>query len=176
VLKIKCNRLHAYQLALSDKAGPAQFFVHREPSEGETTEGLSQNSSLDALTQFGLATTQKSKKITVQCQTVDQFCIDQHIESIDLLKIDAEGHDVKVLDGARNALIQRSVGFVFVEFETILPIAGVTGGALAPVAERLEPLGFRLIATYPVYMLHDPLYASFNALYFRPIEIKTLQS
>lgn len=169
VRKIKSNRLHAYQLAISDKAGPAQFFVHREPVEGETVDGLSQNSGLDALTQFGQATAQKSNAITVQCQTVDQFCIDQRLKSVDLLKIDTEGHEDKVLDGARDTLTQRSVSFVFAEFETILRIAGVTGGALAPVAERLEPLGFRLIATYPVYMLHDPLYASFNALYFRSI-------
>jgi FkbM family methyltransferase len=172
LLKIKSERLHAYQLAVSNKEGAAQFFVHREPFEGETTERLSQNSGLDALTQFGRATTQKTKTITVQCQTVDQFCADKEIESVDLLKIDTEGHEDKVLDGARDTLARRSVSFVFAEFETILPIEGITGGALAPVAERLEPLGFRLIATYPVYMLHEPLYASFNALYFRSGHVK----
>jgi FkbM family methyltransferase len=173
VLKIKCKRLHAYPLALSDKAGPAQLFVYCEPVEGETVNGLSMSSGLDALTQFGLVTAQKSNKITVQCQTVDQFCIDQQLKSIDFLKIDTEGHEDKVLDGARDTLAQRSVSFVFVEFETVLPVEGATGGALAPVAERLEPLGFRLIATYPNYMLHEPLYASFNALYFRPIGFQT---
>lgn len=167
MLKIKSDRLHPYRLAVSNKEGDAQFFVHREPAEGETAAGLSQNSGLDALTQFGRATAQKKKTITVQCQTLDQFCVDQHINSIDLLKIDTEGHEDKVLDGARDTLMHRSVSFIFVEFETILPISGVSGGALAPLAERLEVLGFQLIGTYPIYMLHEPFYASFNALYFR---------
>jgi hypothetical protein len=43
------------------------------------------------------------------------------------------------------------VRFAFAEFETILPVADATGGALAQAAERIEPLGFRLIATYSVY-------------------------
>jgi hypothetical protein len=127
----------------------------------------SQNNSLVARTQFGLVTGHYTKTIKVQCQTVDQFCVEHQIAALDLLKIDTEGHEVEVLEGARQVLSRRSTRFVFLEFQTMLPVAGATGGALAPVAERLEPLGFHFMASYPVLMIDEPLYAAFNALFFR---------
>lgn len=167
--KIKSGRLHAHRLAMSNKTGPADFFVYSELVEGGAVNVLpSQNNSLVAQRQFGLVTGQYTKTIKVECQTVDQFCADRGILALDLLKINTEGHESEVLDGARETLTRRSVRFVFAEFETALPVAGTTGGALAPVAERLESLGFRLIASYPVNMVHAPFYAAFNALYFAP--------
>jgi FkbM family methyltransferase len=166
--RIKSDRLHAHRFAMSNKTGPAEFFVYSQPVEDAAVGDAlpSQNNSLVARRQFGLVTGQYTQTIKVECQTVDQFCADHEIETLDLLKIDTEGHEAEVLDGARETLLRRSVHFVFAEFETILPVTDATGGALAPVAERLEPLGFRLIATYPINLLHQPLYAAFNALYF----------
>jgi hypothetical protein len=143
--------------------------VYSDPTDNKAGEGglPSSSSSLVGPTQSGLFSDHRTKKIKVQCQTVDQFCSDYGIVSLDLVKTDTEGHEVEVLNGARETLLHRSVRFVFVEFNTILPIADGTGSALAPIAERLEPLGFRLMATYPVYLTDEPLYACFNALYFR---------
>jgi hypothetical protein len=60
------------------------------------------------------------------------------------------------------------VRLVFLEFETILPIEGASGGALAPCAEMLQAAGFRLMATYVINQLDAPLYAAFNALFLSP--------
>jgi FkbM family methyltransferase len=166
--RLQSDRLHAHRLAISNKVGPAEFFVYSLPINEEAGDALpSQNNSLVALRQFGLVGGQYTQTIKVECQTVDQFCVDHGIEALDLLKMDTEGHEAEVLEGAGDTLLRRSVRFVFAEFETILPVPGATGGALAPLAERLEPLGFRLIATYPVNLVHAPLYAAFNALYLR---------
>jgi hypothetical protein len=97
--------------------------------------------------------------------TVDQFCAERGVDRLDLLKIDTEGHELEVLEGASQTLQARGVRFVFLEFETLNPIPGATGGALGPCAARLEPLGFRLVATYPNHMIEAPLYVSFNALF-----------
>lgn len=36
--------------------------------------------------------------------TLDQYCLEKHIDHIDLLKIDVEGNEVKVMQGARSLL------------------------------------------------------------------------
>lgn len=51
--------------------------------------------------QFDPKTIQKK---TCQLTTIDQFMADQKIEHIDFLKIDVEGYEVDVLQGAKNAL------------------------------------------------------------------------
>jgi hypothetical protein len=126
------------------------------------------NNSLVADTQFGLVAGRNPTSITVDCVTVDRFCADQGLARLDLLKIDTEGHELEVLEGAAETLARRGVKFVFLEFETLGPVAGASGGALAPCAALLEPLGFRLVAAYPNYMIDRPLYASLNALFVAP--------
>lgn len=163
---INSDRLHPQRLAISNKAGPADFFVLSEVANDADPILSSANNSLVANRQFGLVAGPHTKTIKVDCETVDRFCSGHSIDRLDLLKIDTEGHEVEVLDGAKETLLHRQVRFVFVEFETMLPVPGATGGALAPVAERLEPLGFRFVASYPVNMLHKPFYAAFNALFF----------
>jgi len=165
VAGIGSERLHPFALAVSDKVGAADLYVRGDPTRPGNGPP-SPNSSLVANRQFGLVTGQSDATIRVECDTIDRFCEQHDIRALDLLKIDTEGHEAEVLDGATETLTKRAVRFVFVEFETLLPVPGATGGALSPLAQRLEPLGFRLIATYPVGLIHKPLYTVFNALYF----------
>lgn len=154
-------RLRPIRLAMSNLRGASNLYV-RDPKDGIP----SPNSSLVAERQYGLVTGQSTKTITVSCDTVDNFCSTNAIDAVQLLKIDTEGSEIQILDGAVETLRSRDVRFVFVEFETLLPVKDATGGALTPIAERLEPLGFRLIATYTLGIIHQPLYTVFNALYF----------
>lgn len=58
------------------------------------------------------------RKLTVPIDTLDNFCQQNLIDRIDFLKIDTEGHELKVLEGAKNALnngIVRSIQFEFNE-------------------------------------------------------------
>lgn len=52
----------------------------------------------------------------VDVQTVDQYCLSRGIRQIDLLKIDVEGHELDVLEGASEMFRQSTVGFVTFEF------------------------------------------------------------
>ena len=59
---------------------------------------------------------------TVQITTLDQFCADEAVERIDLLKIDTEGHEMDVLQGAAQCLREDRIFAIQVEFgETFLP-------------------------------------------------------
>jgi FkbM family methyltransferase len=51
----------------------------------------------------------------VQTKTIDSFCQQNNIEKIDLLKIDTEGFDLEVLEGAKNILSEGGVDIVYTE-------------------------------------------------------------
>jgi len=54
----------------------------------------------------------------VKKTTIDQFCEDNAIEKIDLLKIDTEGNDLEVLKGGSSYLESGCIDFVLTEFST----------------------------------------------------------
>jgi FkbM family methyltransferase len=75
----------------------------------------------------------------VQCTTIDEFMSEAGIERIDLLKIDTEGHDLAVLQGARQALQARRVGMIQFEF---IPANIATGATMHGFFEVLQ--GYRI--------------------------------
>ena len=52
----------------------------------------------------------------VTINTVDRYCEEKNIDFIDLLKIDVEGHELDVLNGAVDMLRKKSIGKVSFEF------------------------------------------------------------
>jgi hypothetical protein len=70
------------------------------------------------------------------------------------------------LQGAKGLLAGGCIKFVFVEFNSMLPQAGTTGGALLPIGSLIEPLGFQFVASYPEYMITErELFVTSNALF-----------
>lgn len=53
---------------------------------------------------------------TVSLTTLDQFCAEREIPFIDFLKIDVEGHEIKVFEGAAYMLSRRAIRFIQFEF------------------------------------------------------------
>jgi FkbM family methyltransferase len=62
----------------------------------------------------------------VTCTTIDAFMQDNGIERIDFLKIDTEGHDLSVLQGAARALREGRIGLIQFEFIPANIATGVT--------------------------------------------------
>jgi FkbM family methyltransferase len=166
--RVASKRLSAHRLAMSDSSGPAKFFEYDASESGHA----SQANSLVPQSQFAASAGHRAKAIEVACTTVDDFCSAHNITSVDVLKIDTEGYELGVLDGAKRLISCRCVRFVFAEYNSILPVGSASGGALAPLAALLEPFGFKLVASYPVYMTQRPLFATFNALFFPPESVE----
>ena len=49
-------------------------------------------------------------------KTLDQFCTEKNIQKIDFLKMDVEGHEIKVLEGAKKMLDSGKITFIQFEF------------------------------------------------------------
>ena len=65
------------------------------------------------LDHFGVTISNLEK---VAIDTLDNYCSNRDIKSIDLLKIDVEGHELDVLSGAKNMLANNNIGMISFEF------------------------------------------------------------
>lgn len=114
---------------------------------------------------FGL----EGRRMQVRCTTLSTYCRENGIDRIDVLKIDTEGHDLVVLQGAEEMLAKGAIRFVYVEFNDLQPKMGATGGALCPMDEFLRRFGFQFIATYnDLAVAEDELFGVSNALFAVP--------
>ncbi|MBL7963926.1 MAG: FkbM family methyltransferase [Flavobacteriales bacterium] len=92
--------------ALSDHAGRATFHRH--------THG--QLSSLHAQVPGTFRETQGTHTFEVELRTLDEHCAAHGIPQIHLLKIDVEGHELFVLQGARRMLAEGRIDHIQFEF------------------------------------------------------------
>ena len=53
---------------------------------------------------------------TVKIETIDNYCADNGIEHIHLLKLDIEGHELDALSGSRNMIAKNAVDIILFEF------------------------------------------------------------
>jgi FkbM family methyltransferase len=96
----KTKNITLSQLALSKKPGTLQLHVksfHGHHSLGDT------------------AASPTVEKIDVEVETVDRYCSTHGIDRIDFLKIDVEGFEDDVLEGATSMLKDHRIGFVLFE-------------------------------------------------------------
>ena len=54
-------------------------------------------------------------EINVQTKTLDDFCLSENINNIDILKIDTEGNELNVLKGAERLLSKNKIMLIYVE-------------------------------------------------------------
>ncbi len=128
-----------HRLALSDRTGQATV----------TSVGDSQFNRIVPETEApGLLSVE-----TVDVDCIDHFCAAREIPSIDILKVDAEGADLRVLLGAQAMLRQGKIAFVYVEvgFEANDP-----GHVyFREVYEFLEDAGLKPYGFYDYYLDAD---------------------
>lgn len=148
------ERIRAFNLALSDKIGEAELHLYES----------SLLSSLEARAPFTADRSGPAAREACRTDTLDSFCETEGIDSIDVLKIDTEGHDLAVLRGAGDLLTAGRIGFVLAEFNRL----DGEIGSLVALADLLGAFGYSFIASYidDVFVRDRPLVVG-NALFVR---------
>jgi FkbM family methyltransferase len=118
-------RVRVIHAAVSDRSGEASISFRRGSSHGASLDGLSGDDI---------------EQVRVPLLSLDDFAQREALARVDFIKIDVEGHEARVLAGAR-ALIARFTPNLLIEIE-----ARHHAGEHDPVAaarDALEPLGYR---------------------------------
>ena len=122
--------IRAVNKAVADKAGRLKLCDFRS-EDGSTQASLSES----AVALYSSDIVEHS----VDCTSIDQYMAEEGLDCIDLLKIDTEGHDLSVLEGARNALLRKKIRMIQFEF---IPANIATGATMHGFFEALR--GYRI--------------------------------
>lgn len=106
----------------------------------------------------------------IDLTTLDAVVASERIERISLLKIDAEGYETRIIDGARATLESRLVDWVFVE--ATLDPSDTIHTPLATLQAQLGGHDLRLVAVYDQVVWDNPLRLAYvNALFRRSASV-----
>jgi FkbM family methyltransferase len=85
----------------------------------------------------------------VPVRSLDQFCREQHIERIDILKSDTQGYELEVLKGARRMCQENRITLVYLEMIISDMYENLPG--LGATYSYLRDARFRLVSFYEIF-------------------------
>jgi FkbM family methyltransferase len=118
------DNLSIHQVAVLSQDGQAT--LKRFRGELGTNEGMN----------FVSQRTNDSEGESVQAVCLDRFCGDRSIARVDLLKLDVQGHEYSVLQGAERLIRSGAIGVIFMELNWAR-----SHGARCPASESIDLLG-----------------------------------
>ena len=109
-----------------------QGFLHFCTGRDDSNEGMN----------FVTGATMQDGDMPIGIVSVDDYCRQEQIEQIDLLKLDIEGGEFDVLLGARDLLRTRAIGCIFLELAEWT--ANRSGHSTVDVKRLLSEAGYRI--------------------------------
>jgi len=152
--------IKANQIAFSDKEGKTTFHINVD---------LSCNSLLPPTESDFKCYSAKSIKdgeIQVETNTLDNFCAGDKISCIDILKLDVEGAEVKVLEGASRMLSKQAIKLIYTE---VMFIPHYDSGCLFhELTAFLNRYGYTLLNLYHLRSARNGQLKWGNAIFLSP--------
>jgi FkbM family methyltransferase len=139
------HKITAYNLALSNVTGPRTFMVY---------QGSLANNQLSTFYERPILKYQyhfDAKPEKVMCTTLDVFCEKNTINSIDFLKIDTEGAEYEILEGAEKLLARHAIRIIQFEYGGCYIDAKKT---LKNTIALLNKYGYRVFRIIPEGLIH----------------------
>ncbi|TRV43368.1 MAG: FkbM family methyltransferase [Microcystis panniformis Mp_MB_F_20051200_S9] len=118
-----------YEAAASDHCGSAKLSLHNASELNEVISDNSPNSD-------------SANTVTIQCLTLDSLIETENLTRVDWLKIDAEGHEIQVLQGAERLLTEFKPNIIYEN------IAGAHGSNGA-IMEYIQAKGYQVYSYRP---------------------------
>ena len=106
----KDSRSYCYQSAMSDKKGTAILNANLSSATNSLLDTDERGASF-----WGGGLLETMSQIEVDTSTVDQFCFDENIPHIDILKMDVQGNEFSILEGAESILKDQRVSLIYTE-------------------------------------------------------------
>ena len=117
------EKIKYFNLALDNSNSQKKFYLNKffEPSGSSLNTTFRDDKKWKNSRKIFMQIFQPFKKIedfseiSVQTQTLDNFCLEKKINNIDVLKIDTEGNELNVLKGAKKLLEQNKINAIYTE-------------------------------------------------------------
>jgi FkbM family methyltransferase len=103
-----CDNVHLRNIGFGDSDSTATLY---SPGDGSKLSSI-----YDMTPRFARLGMSHPVAERVNLTTIDSFLSDEGIEWVDFLKLDVEGHELKILDGARDALANGRIRAIQFEF------------------------------------------------------------
>jgi len=142
--------VYAYELALSNE----EKYIEIDDID-YASKGSFGSVTLTDLDMSETYKTDPTKKQRIKVTTIDNFVIEHQLPKVDFIKVDAEGLDIEVLEGAKNTIATYSPD-LFVEFLNLGPSR--TGDTRYEGKDRLEAYLRNL--GYDVLLVNHDLFAT----------------
>lgn len=135
------SSVHCHNLGFGEQPGVMKMHVSR------VTGGNSLLKHSDRINEFAQGDwTEREGEVDVQITTVDDFCAQQKISSIDLFKIDTQGYELKITNGAKQMLTPANTRCILTE---VLFVELYEGQAyFHELYRELTARGFALVGFY----------------------------
>ncbi|MBD2452893.1 FkbM family methyltransferase [Nostoc sp. FACHB-87] len=148
----KYPQISSYNFALGDKEETIAIQINSDSQTHSLKNRVTEN--------------EKQNSEVIQVITIDSFLSSHCIASIDLLKIDTEGYELNVLQGAKQSLTSNKINFVIAE-ATILENNNYHTN-IRLIDDYLKLYGYQITTIYDQVIWNNPsrlLY--FNVLFSR---------
>lgn len=85
--------------------------------------------------------------VFVDVDTIDNFCKENKIDKINLLKIDTEGYEIEVLKGAKQFLSLNKIDYILAECEFVTRTNEIHGN-FVEILNYLQPFQYNVVSFY----------------------------
>ena len=152
--------IRPYQIAFSDQNGKAAFQVNTDQS----CNSLFPRPSAGA--KYYSKSSQNVGQIEIETRMIDSFCDTEDVTDIDILKLDVEGSELKVLKGASGRLRDKRIKLIYTE---VMFVAHYEGGCLfCEVSDFLSRYGYTLFNLYNLKRARNGQLRWGNAIFLSP--------
>lgn len=140
--------VNIHMVALADEPGERRFFVADHYTA--TNSLLQRPFSGRRYYPFGADV---EERLTVAVDTLDRFCHHRRISHIDLLKLDVQGGELLVLQGATDLLRRHAVDVIYTEAAFVPHYEG--GVLFHELAQFLQAYGYSLFNLFELHVARN---------------------